>query len=197
VLVVANALPVKSMPEFIAYGKSGKKPFNMASAGIGSQSHLSGAYFLQEARISALHVPYKGGGPSSAAVATGEAQWSLIPSAAAMSHVAAKRMRAIAHSLAKRTPLLPGIPAIAETIPGFEYVGWMGFIMPRETPRPIVNKMYAALVKSMQSPTVKKGMDFQATEIIVLGPEAFRKVIVDSMDQNAKLVASVGLKANN
>ncbi|MGA0024029.1 MAG: Bug family tripartite tricarboxylate transporter substrate binding protein, partial [Burkholderiales bacterium] len=105
VLVVANNLPIKTVPEFIAYAKSGKKPFNMASAGVGSQSHLSGAYFLQQAKFDSLHVPYKGGGASSAAVASGESQWSLIPSAAAMNHVAAKRMRAIGHSLNRETKL--------------------------------------------------------------------------------------------
>jgi tripartite-type tricarboxylate transporter receptor subunit TctC len=196
VLVIANSLPVKSVPEFIAYAKSGKKPFNMASAGIGSQSHLSGAYFLQEAKIDALHVPYKGGGPSAAAVATGEAQWSLIPSAAAMSHVAAKRMRAIGHSLNKPTALLPGVPPIAETIPGFDYTGWMGFFAPKGTPKAVIEKVRAAVAKTMEAPSVKKGMAFQATEIIILGPADFRKVVQDSMVTNAKLVKTVGLQAN-
>jgi tripartite-type tricarboxylate transporter receptor subunit TctC len=196
VLVIANSLPVKSVPEFIAYAKSGKKPFNMASAGIGSQSHLSGAYFLQEAKIDALHVPYKGGGPSAAAVAIGEAQWSLIPSAAAMSHVAAKRMRAIGHSLNKPTALLPGVPPIAETIPGFDYTGWMGCFAPKGTPKAVIEKVRAAVAKTMEAPSVKKGMAFQATEIIILGPADFRKVVQDSMVTNAKLVKTVGLQAN-
>jgi tripartite-type tricarboxylate transporter receptor subunit TctC len=196
VLVVNPSMPIKSVKELIAYAKSGKKPFNMASAGAGSQSHLSGAYFQQKAQIDSLHVPYKGGGPSSAAVVAGESQWTLIPAPAAMTHVSAGRMRAIGHSLPKPTPLLPNIPPIADTIPGFDYSGWMGFFVPKGTPKPIVDKLRAAVVKTMETPEVKKGMAFQATEIAILGPAEFRKVVQASMVDNEKLVKSLGLSAN-
>ena len=196
VLVVHPSLPIKSVKELIAYGKSGKKPFNMASAGAGSQSHLSGAYFVQQAKFESLHVPYKGGGPSSAAVVAGESQWTLIPAPAAMVHVNAGRMRALAHTLPRPTPLLPKIPSIAETIPGFDYSGWMGFFMPKGTPRPIIDKLRAAVAKTMETPEVKKGMAFQATEIVIRGPADFRKVVQTSMVENEKLVRSLGLSAN-
>ncbi len=194
VLVVNPSLPIKSVKELIAYAKSGKTPFNMASAGAGSQSHLSGAFFQQAAKIDSLHVPYKGGGPSVGSVVAGESQWTLIPSPAAMSHVNAGRVRAIAHTLPKATPLLPNIPPIAETIPGFDYSGWMGFFVPKGTPKPIIDKVRAAVVKTMDTPEVKKGMAFQATEIVIRGPAEFRKVVQNSMVENAKLVKAVGLK---
>ncbi len=198
VLVVANALPVKSVPELIAYAKSGAKPFNMASAGVGSQSHLSGAYFLQKAKVESLHVPYKGGGASSAAVVSGESQWSLIPSAAAMTHVAAKRMRAIGHSLNRPTNLLPAdIRPIADTIPGFNYTGWMGFFAPKRTPKAVMDKVRVAVEKTMELPDVKKAMAFQATEIIIRDSAAFRKEVQESMRENANLIKAVGLKATN
>ena len=196
VLVVYPNLPVKSVKELIAYGKSGKKPFNMASAGVGSQSHLSGAYFLQAAGVQSLHVPYKGGGPSSGSVAAGESQWTLIPAPAAMGHIGAGRLRPLAHTLPKPTPLLPGVPPIADTIPGFDYTGWMGFIAPKGTPKAIAAKLQAAVAKTMATPEVKKAMIRQATEIVVLGPVEFRKVVADSMVQNEKLVRSLGLTAN-
>lgn len=196
VLVVANALPVKSVPELIAYAKSGKQPFNMASAGVGSQSHLSGAYFMLEAKFDSLHVPYKGGGASVAALVAGESQWSLTPSAAAMTHVNAKRMRAIGHSLNKATALMPGIPPISDTIPGFNYTGWMGFMVPKGTPKAIAEKLRVAMAETMKAPDVVKGMVFQGTEIIILGPVEFRKEVQDSMVKNAKLVKTVGLQAN-
>lgn len=195
VLVVNPKLPIKSVKELIDYAKSGKQPFNMASAGVGSQSHLSGAYFQQRAGIDSLHVPYKGGGPSSASVAAGESQWTLIPSAAAMVHVSAGRMRAIGHTLPNPTPLLPGVPPISDTIPGFSYTGWMGFMAPKGTPAPIVDQVRAAVAKTMQAPDVKKGMAFQAMEIVVAGPAQFRKVVAESMEQNAKLVKSLNLSA--
>lgn len=198
VLVVANSLPVKTVAEFIAYAKSGKKPFNMASAGVGSQSHLSGAYFLQQAKIEALHVPYKGGGASSASVVAGESQWSLIPSAAAMTHVAAGRMRAIGHSLNRPTELLPAsVRPISETIPGFNYTGWMGFFAPKGTPKAVVEKIRAAVAKTMEIPDVRKAMAFQGTEITIKGPADFRKEVEKSMVENAALIKTVGLKAMN
>jgi tripartite-type tricarboxylate transporter receptor subunit TctC len=196
VLVVNPTLPIKSTKDLIAYAKTGKKPFNMASAGAGSQSHLSGAYFQQRAGIDSLHVPYKGGGPSSAAVVAGESQWTLIPAPAAMTHVNAGRMRALAHTLPKPTSLLPNVPPIAETIPGFDYSGWMGFFVPKGTPKPVVDKLRTALGRTMETPEVKKGMAFQATEISILGPAEFRKVVQTSMVENEKLVRSLGLTAN-
>lgn len=196
VLVVSNSLPVKSVPELIAYAKSGKQPFNMASAGVGSQSHLAGAYFVQETGIPTLHVPYKGGGPSTASLVAGESQWSLIPAPAAMRHVSAKRVRAIGHSLSKRTDLLPGIAPIAETLPGFDYTGWMGFSVPKGTPKAVIDKLGAAVAKTMGAPDVRKAMAFEATEIVVLGPADFRKVVSDSMVKNARLIKTVGLKSN-
>jgi tripartite-type tricarboxylate transporter receptor subunit TctC len=196
VLVVNPSLPIKSVKDLIAYAKSGKTPFNMASAGAGSQSHLSGAYFQQAAGINSLHVPYKGGGPSSASVVANESQWTLIPAPAAMSHVSAGRMRAIAQTLTRPTALLPGIPPIADTLKGFDYSGWMGFFAPKGTPKPIIDKIRAAVVKTMDAPDVKKGMAFQATEIVVRGPEEFRKVVQESAVENAKLVKSLGLTAN-
>lgn len=196
VLVVNPSLPIKSTKDLIAYAKSGKKPFNMASAGAGSQSHLAGAYFQQRAGIESLHVPYKGGGPSSASVVAGESQWTLIPAPAAMTHVNAGRMRALAHTLPKPTPLLPNVPPIAETIPGFDYSGWMGFFVPKGTPKPVVDKLNQALAKTMDTPEVKKAMAFQATEISILGAAQFRKVVQQSMVENEKLVRSLGLTAN-
>ena len=136
------------------------------------------------------------GGPSSASVVAGESQWTLIPAPAAMVHVNSGRMRALAHTLPKPTPLLPNIPPIADTIPGFDYSGWMGFFLPKGTPKAINDKVRAAVVKAMEAPLVKKGMAIQATEIVILGPAEFRKVVQESMVQNEKLVKSLGLTAN-
>ena len=196
VLVVNPALPVKSVKELIDYCKGKQGKVNMASAGAGSQSHLSGSYFLQSGHFESLHVPYKGGGPSVASVVGGESQWTLIPAPAAMSHVNARRLRAIGHSLPKPSPLLPNIPPIAETLPGFDYSGWQGFFLPKGTPKAIADKLRAAVVKTMEHPEVKKSFAFQATEIVNRGPAEFRKVVQESMVKNAKVVKSLGLTAN-
>jgi tripartite-type tricarboxylate transporter receptor subunit TctC len=168
----------------------------MASAGSGSQSHLSGAYFLQAAKFESLHVPYKGGGPSVASVVANESHWTLTPAPAVMTQVNAGRLRAIGHSLPKATPLLPGIPPIAETIPGFDYSGWQGFFLPKGTPKAINDKLRAAVIKTLEQPDVKKAIAIQATEIVIRGPAEFRKVVQESMVQNEKVVKAVGLTAN-
>jgi len=196
VLVVHPALPPKTVKELIDYCKAKQGQVNMASAGTGSQSHLSGTYFLQAAKFEALHVPYKGGGPSVAAVIAGESQWTLTPAPAVMVHINSGRLRALGHSLPKRSPLLGNIPPIAETIPGFDYSGWQGFFVLKGTPKAITDKLRAAVVKSAQSPDVKKALDVQATEVVIRGPEEFRKVVQDSMVKNAAVVKAVGLTAN-
>jgi tripartite-type tricarboxylate transporter receptor subunit TctC len=196
VLVVNPSLPIKSTRELIDYAKNNKGKFNMASAGAGSQSHLSGAYFQQFAQIDSLHVPYKGGGPSVASVVAGESHWTLTPAAAVMSQVNAGRLRAIGQSLPKPSPLLPGIPPIGDTLKGFDYSGWQGFFVPKGTPKAITDKLRAAVIKTTELPDVKKALEVQATEVVIRGPEAFRKVVQESMVQNEKVVKAVGLTAN-
>ena len=196
-LVVNPSLPIKSVRELIDYAKKNQAKFNMASAGAGSQSHLSGIYFQQAAGIDSLHVPYKGGGASTGAVVAGESHWTLTPAAAVMGHVQGGRLRALGHSLPKPTPLLQGIPPIADTIKGFDYSGWQGFFMPKGTPKAITDKLRAAVVKTVELPETKKLLVSQGTEIVIRGPAEFRKVVEDSMVQNAKVVKAVGLTSTD
>jgi tripartite-type tricarboxylate transporter receptor subunit TctC len=194
VLVVNPALPVKSVRELIDYCKAKAGQVNMASAGPGSQSHLSGAYFMQAAKFESLHVPYKGGGPSVASVIAGESQWTLTPAAAVMSFVNSGRLRALAHSLPQRSPLLGDIPPIAETIAGFDYNGWQGFMVPKGTPKAIIEKLRAAIIKTANLPEVKNLLAAQGTEVVTGTSQEFRKVVQDSMVKNATVVKAVGLK---
>jgi tripartite-type tricarboxylate transporter receptor subunit TctC len=196
VLVANTSLPVKTVKELIDYCKGKRGQVNMASAGAGSQSHLSGAYFMQAAGFESLHVPYKGGGASVASVIAGESQWTLTPAAAVMSHVNAGRLRALGHSLPKRTTLLPNIPPIAETISGFDYSGWQGFFVPKGTPKAITDKLRDAVLNTVKSPDVVKQLSVQATEIVIRGPAEFRKVVEQSMVKNAKVIKAIGLTAN-
>ena len=193
VLVVHPGQPVKTTRELIDLAKT--KQLNMASAGAGSQSHLSGAYFMSVANIQSLHVPYKGGGPSVAAVLAGESNWTLTPAAAVMTHVNAGKLRAIGHSLPGKSALMANIPPIAETIPGFDYSGWQGFMIPKGTPKPIIEKLRAAVIKTANLPEVKNLLAAQATEVVTGTPEEFRKVIADSLVKNAKVIKAIGLKA--
>jgi tripartite-type tricarboxylate transporter receptor subunit TctC len=194
VLVVHPSLPAKSVKDLIEFAKSKAGQINMASAGAGSQSHLSGAYFMSVANMPSVHVPYKGGGPSVASVIAGEAQWTLTPAPAVMTHVNSGKVRAIGHSLPKRSPLMGNIPPIAETIAGFDYSGWQGFFVPKGTPRAIVEKLRAAVIKTANLPEVKNLLAAQATDVVTGTPEEFRKVVADAMVKNAKVIKAIGLK---
>jgi tripartite-type tricarboxylate transporter receptor subunit TctC len=194
VLVVNPTFPPKNVKELIDLAKAKQGKINMASAGTGSQSHLSGTYLLQAGKFESLHIPYKGGGASVASVIANESQWTLTPAPAVMSHIASGKVRAIGHSLPKPSPLLPNIPPIADTIPGFDYSGWQGFFMPKGTNRAVVEKVRAATIKAVESPEVRKQFGNQATEIVIRGPDEFRNVVQQSLIQNAKVVEAVGLK---
>lgn len=196
VLTVHPSQPVKSVKELIDLAKAKNGQLNMASAGSGSQSHLSGAFFMSMANMPSLHVPYKGGGPSVAAVVAGESQWTLTPAPAVMVHVNAGRVRAIGHSLPVRSQLMGNIPPIAETVPGFDYSGWQGFFIPKGTPRPIVDTLRSAVIKTAHSPEVVKALAAQATEVVTGTPQEFRKLVQDSLVKNAKVIKAVGLTAN-
>ena len=193
-LVVHPSLPVKSAKELIAFANSKLGQINMASAGSGSQSHLSGAYFMSVANIQSVHVPYKGGGPSVASVIGGESHWTLTPAPAVMTHVNGGKVRAIGHSLLGRSALMGNIPPIAETVPGFDYSGWQGFFVPKGTPRPIMEKLRAAVIKTANLPEVKNLLAVQATEVVTGTSDEFRKVVQDSMVKNARVIKAIGLK---
>ncbi len=196
VLVVHPSQPVKSVKELIELAKAKQGKLNMASAGAGSQSHLSGAYFMSAANMASLHVPYKGGGPSVASVLAGESQWTLTPAPAVMTHVNSGKIRAIGHSLPGKSQLMGNIPPIAETIPGFDYSGWQGFFIPKGTPKAISDKLRAAVIKTAHSPEVTKALAVQATEVVTGTPEEFRKVVQASLVSNAKVIKLIGLTAN-
>ena len=194
ILAVTPALPIKTVPDLIAYCKTRPGQVNMASAGPGSQSHLTGVLLSTMGKFPSLHIPYKGGGASVAAVVAGESQWTMTPAPAVWSLVKAGRLRAIGHSLPKRTPLLGDIPAVAESIPGYDYSGWNGLIAPKGTPGPILEKVRAALLKIMSLPEVRDAIAEQATEVVTSTPGEFRKLVQNELNKYGAVVTAVGLK---
>lgn len=195
ILVVNPSIPVKSVKELIEYNKSRGGRANMASAGTGSQSHLAGVLFMQLAKSEALHVPYKGGGASVAAVVAGESQWTITPAPAVAGLIKSGRLRAVAHTLATKSALLGDLPAIAETVPGYQYGGWNGLLAPVKTPKPILAKLHAMLVKTTQNPEFRKNFEAQMTEVVTDTPEEFRKFVEGEIKAMGPVVKSAGLQA--
>ncbi len=195
-LCVNAALPVKSVRDLIELSKTKPGGLNMASAGIGSTSHLGGLMLATLAGIPANHVPYKGGGPSVASVAQGESQWTVPPLSAGMPQVRAGRMRCIATGGDTRSSVTPELPTIAESgVPGFRFYGWNGVIAPRGTWRPIVLKFNRVMNEVLATPELKKLYFDLGEEPAGGSPEDFGKLIREDYENFGKLVTMAGVRA--
>lgn len=194
-LCVNANLPARTVREFIDLAKAKPGQLNMASAGVGSTSHLGVVMFSTLAGISANHVPYKGGGPSIASVAQGEAQWTVPPLSAAMPQVKAGRMRCLATGGDRRSTVTPELPTIAESgVPGFRYYGWNGVVAPRATSKPIIARLNGVMREVLGTAEVRK-LFFELGEEPVHGsPEDFGKLIREDFERMGKLVKLAGIK---
>ncbi|HUP95887.1 MAG TPA: tripartite tricarboxylate transporter substrate binding protein [Burkholderiales bacterium] len=196
VVVAHPSVPVKSAKDLVALAKAQPGKLNMASAGVGSSSHLAGVMFTSMAGIDTVHIPYKGGGPMAAAIIAGEATFSISPAAAVVSHIKAGRVRGLAITSKKRSPLLPDLPTVDESaVPGYEYVSWNGVFVPRGTPRAIVAKLHTALQKALADPEVVRLFAAQGLQPSgSTSPEEFGRFFRADFERNAKLVQIAGIK---
>ena len=196
VMVVHPGLPARNVQEFIAFARARPGKLNMASAGVGSSSHLAGVLFTTLAGIDSVHVPYKGGGPVAAALIAGESHWTIVPAAAVAGQIKAGRLRALAVSTKKRSPLLPDLPTLDEAgVPGYEYNAWNGVFAPRGTPRAVIKLVHATIQKALSDPDVKQqyasqGLPPAGSE----SPEQFAAFLRADYDRIARLVKIAGIK---
>jgi tripartite-type tricarboxylate transporter receptor subunit TctC len=142
-----------------------------------------------------LHVPYKGGGASVGSVVSGESHWTIAPAPATMSLVKAGRLRAIAQSLPRRSPLFGELPAVAETLPGYDYSGWAGLLGPRGLAPAQVERLRSALVQVLATPKIRDALAAQGAEPQPDTPEAFRAFLQRDLEATARVVKTAGLKA--
>jgi len=197
VLIVNNAVPVKSVKELIALAKSQPGKLNYASGTTGATAHLSGELLKSMAGISIVNVPYKGTGAQLAAVLSGEVQMTFASLPAALPHVRAGRVRALAVGSAKRSPALPGLPTVAETaLPGFDVSAWNGILAPRGTPRVIVDRLNQELRRIVQLPEVRERAAAQGAELVTSTPGEFAAYIKAQIAKWAKVVESAGVRAD-
>ncbi|RPI41389.1 MAG: tripartite tricarboxylate transporter substrate binding protein, partial [Betaproteobacteria bacterium] len=194
ILVVNLQQPPKSVKEWLEWTRREGTKLNMASAGAGSQSHLTGVALIVAAGVQSTHVPYKGGGASVASVVAGESNWTITPAPAVMGIINSGRLRALGHSLPNRTPLLKDMPSISEVVPGFKYSGWNGLLAPRGTPKRIVDTIGAALRKVGNSDEFRKQFAQQGAEVILTSPAEFRKHVAEEIKSVAVVVKAAGLK---
>ena len=193
-LVVNPELPVRSARELIDYLKARGAETHMASAGPGSQSHLSGVLFLQMAGVQSVHVPYKGGGPSVLSVTTNESQWTLIPMPAGISYVRQGRLRLLAHTLPERSPLFPDVPTLAETVPGYTFSGWTGLLAPKGTPQPVLDKLRETLLKVAATPDFRELIANQGALVHTSTPEEFARLVAAELENMGRAVKAANLQ---
>ena len=195
VLAVTASLPVKSVADLVAYAKANPGKLNYASVGNGSSSHLNMELFKQMAGIEAVHVPFNGSPPAVTATLQGETQMMFAVMQPLQAQVQAGKLRALAVTSAKRFPLLPDYPTIAESgYPGFEALAWNGVMVPAATPRPVIARLNAEINAVLKDPDVVQKMHGQGFDLIGGTPEEFGALVKGETDKWAPVIKRVGLK---
>ncbi|MDH3438776.1 MAG: tripartite tricarboxylate transporter substrate binding protein [Betaproteobacteria bacterium] len=192
--VVHPSLPVKSVPQLIELAKSRPGEITYGSGGVGASTHLAGASLSSMAKVKMIHVPFKGGAPATIGLISGEITWMFGTFLPTIPHVRAGRLRVIGTGGAKRSPVLPKVPTVAETLPGFDSVGWWGVMVPAGTPRPIVNRLNReinAVLRDLRQQLLRDG-----TEVVGGSPADFQKFFDGEVIRWAGVIKSMGLKPN-
>jgi tripartite-type tricarboxylate transporter receptor subunit TctC len=157
---------------------------------------MSGELMKLMGKIPLIHVPYKGAAPAALNVITGECAMTFTSTVSAMPHVKAGRLRGIAVTTPKRDATLPDIPAIAETVPGYDVSPWYGVFVPVGTPMAIVNKLHAEITRIMRTPEMVKRMAGDGGTVVSEGPEGFARVIATDRAKWARVVQATGFRVN-
>ena len=194
-IVVANpALPLRTLPEFIAYAKSNPSKVNMASSGNGSAAHLAGELFKMLAGVNMQHVPYRGGGPALLDLIAGQVQVYFAGMPEAIEYVRAAKVRALAVTTTSRAEALPEIPALAEFVPGFDSSIWFGLSAPRNTPISIVDLLNKEINAGLADPRIKARYAELGSTVFPTAPAEFAKFIADEVEKWGKVVKFSGAK---
>lgn len=187
VVVVNPSLPVKSIPELIAYAKANPGKVSFGSAGQGASNHLSGELLNALGGIKMQHVPYKGDAPSIVDLIGGSIQVALPTTVAGLPHVRSGKLRAIAVTGTKRLDSMPDLPTVAETLPGYEAVSWGGIMVPAGTPPEIVKRLNTEINRILKMPDVAEKLQGLGAIIVGSTPEEFDKYVKDEIAKWGKV----------
>jgi tripartite-type tricarboxylate transporter receptor subunit TctC len=194
ILVVHPSVPARNIKELIALAKATPGGLTYASPSVGSNGHLSMELLKHMAGVEMVHVPYKGGGDALTALIGGQVQQLFTAPGSVIQHVKAGRVRVLGISSATRIASMPEVPAIAETLPGYEVVNFHGVLAPARTPKPIVDKLNAEFVRILQSPDIRQRMEVLGFEPISGTPEEFTASVIAETAKFAKLLKDAGIK---
>jgi tripartite-type tricarboxylate transporter receptor subunit TctC len=195
VLAVNAALPVHSIKELVDYARANPGKLNYASVGNGSSSHLTMELLKATAGIDIVHVPFNGSPPAVTATIQGETQMMFAVMQPLQAQIQAGKLRAIAVTTAKRSALLPDLPAIAESgYPGFEALAWNGILVAAGTPKPIVQRLNTEIGAILKDPSVKAALNAQGFELVGGTPEDFARLIAGESAKWAPVINKTGAK---
>jgi tripartite-type tricarboxylate transporter receptor subunit TctC len=195
ILMVHPTVPAKTVKELVAYAKERPGQLNFASGGIGNSGHLAAELFNSLAGVRMTHIPYKGTGLAMPDLLAGRVQVLFNSMIQALPYVKRKQLSVLGVTTAKRTALLPDVPTIAESgVPGYEFTSWYGLTVPAGTPRGIVDRLNAEIVRALKDPEFAQQLARDGSEPMGTTPEAFGKFLAAEMTRWAAVVKSSGMK---
>ena len=192
----AARLKINTLADLIKYAKANPARLNYASGGNGSAGHLAGEMFKAQAGIFAVHIPYNGGNPAQVALLGGQVDFNFDNLATASANIKAGKLKALAVTTAKRSAMLPDVPAVAETLKDFEIDTWWGLVAPAGTPADVVAKLNAAFVAALNSPEAKTRFAALMAEPVASSPEQFGAFMKSELGKYEKIVKASGAKVD-
>ena len=194
-LTVHPGVPAHSVKELVDLVHARPGQLNYATAGVGSFQHLASELFKLQAGLNMVHIPYKGGGPSMMDVIAGQAQLTMASLIQVLPHARSGKLKLLATSGTKRTPVLPDVPTIAETLPGYDASNWWGIVAPAATPAAIVDRLSAELTVVVTSTETQKRLQTEGAEALRMSAAEFGRFIAAEMAKWAKVVKEAGITA--
>src|SRR5262245_11088680 len=196
VLVVNPSIPASNVAELIAYAKANPGKINFGSPGVGSTGHLAAELFKAMAGVDLVHVPYRGAAPAMGDLMAGHGQVVFDSMVSVLPHVQGGRVRALAVTSKARSPLLPDLPAIAETLPGYEAIIWFGVGVPRGTPPEVIARLNREINAGLASPEMKEKFAKLGTTPMVMTSEEFWKFAQGETTKWEKVIQDAGIKVD-
>jgi tripartite-type tricarboxylate transporter receptor subunit TctC len=196
IAVVHPSVPATSIRELIALAKAKPGVLNYASGGSGTANHIAGELFKYMTGTDIVHVPYKGGGPAIADVVGGQIQLLFNTISSTIGFMNSGKLRALAVTGKQRSPAVPNLPTVAEAgVPGFDVGAWFGIVVPRGTPRPLINKLNGEIVRVTRQPEAREQFAAQGAEPIGSTPEEFGRHLRNEIDKWAKVAKAAHMHA--
>jgi tripartite-type tricarboxylate transporter receptor subunit TctC len=197
VLITNPALPAKTLAEFIALAKASPGKYTFGSSGIGGASHIPLEALKERAGIDMIHVPFRGSGQTTAALIAGQIDLTIDGLAPQLGNIRTGRVRALGVSTHDRASEMPDIPAMNETLPGFEYPMWVAVFAPGSTPKPIVDKMSAAIAATLKEPSVRKRYRDLMVDIVGSTPAELDKFVGEQLRVNKAIIEKTGIQVGD